>query len=189
MSNGDVCKCLSSSSAMQNEHSVVAIFNLHTEAEDAIKSLQKAGYDMKKLSIIGRDFHAEEHVIGYYNTGDRIGYWGKLGAFWGGFWGLLCGSAFLVVPGIGPVVVGGPVVGLIIGVLEGAAVFGGLSAVGGALYSIGIPKDSIIKYENSLKSNQFLVIVHGTTGEIGQARDILQSSKSLETNVHRATHQ
>ncbi len=174
---------------VQNGHSVVAIFNAHTEAEEAVKNLQKAGFDMTKLSIIGKDCHAEEHVVGYYNTGDRMGYWGKLGAFWGGFWGLLFGSAFFVVPGIGPIVVGGPVVGWIISALEGAALVGGISVVGAALYSIGIPKDSILKYENSLKLNKFLVIVHGTTGEISQARDILHGDKSIETNVHRARHQ
>lgn len=175
--------------ATPNAHSVIAVFNAHTEAEDAVKSLQKAGFDMTKLSIIGKDYHAEEHVVGYYNTGDRVGYWGKMGAFWGGFWGLLFGSAFLVVPGIGPIVVGGPLVGWIIGALEGAVVVGGISAVGAGLYSLGIPKDSILKYENSLKSNKFLVIVHGTTGEIGQARDILQGARSIETNVHRIGHQ
>lgn len=172
----------------RNEHSVVAIFSAHTEAEEAVKELQKAGVDMTKLSIIGKDYHAEEHVIGYYNTGDRMGYWGKLGALWGGLWGLLLGSAFLMVPGIGPIVIGGPIVGSIIGALEGAAVVGGISAVGAAFYSLGIPKDSIIQYENSLKSNKFLIIVHGTTGEISRARDILQSASSIETHVHRFAH-
>jgi hypothetical protein len=173
----------------RNEHSVIAVFNAHTEAEEAVKELQKAGFDMTKLSIIGKDYHAEEHVIGYYNTGDRMGYWGKLGALWGGLWGLLFGSAFLMVPGIGPIVVGGPLVGWIIGALEGAAMAGGISAIGAALYGIGIPKDSILRYENSLKSNKFLIIVHGTTGEISRARDILQSTRSVETNVHRVLHQ
>ena len=169
-----------------NEQSVVALFSAHTEAETAIKKLQKAGCDMKKLSIIGKDYYAEEHVVGYYNTGNRMGYWGKLGVFWGGFLGLLFGSAFLVVPGIGPIVVGGPIVGWIIGALEGAVVVGGISAIGAALFSIGIPKDSILKYENSLKANKFLVIVSGGSGEITKARDILQSSNSIETNVHLA---
>ena len=164
---------------------MVAVFNAHTEAEEAVKGLQKAGFDMTKLSIIGKDYHAEEHVVGYYNTGDRMGYWGKLGAFWGGFWGLLFGSAFLVVPGIGPIVVGGPIVGLMIGALQGAVVVGGVSVLGAALYGIGIPKDSILKYEGSLKSSKFLVIVHGTTDQVDQARDILQGSQSVETNVHR----
>ena len=40
---------------------------------------------MNQLSIVGRDYHTEEHVVGYYNAGDRMKYWGKLGAFWGCF--------------------------------------------------------------------------------------------------------
>ena len=56
---------------------------------------------MKKLSIVGKDYHTEENVVGYYTTGDRMKYWGKLGAFWGGFWGMLFGSAFFWLPGIG----------------------------------------------------------------------------------------
>ena len=150
-----------------------------------MKELQKAGFDMKKLSIVARDYHAEEHVVGYYNTGDKVRYWGKLGAFWGGFWGLLVGSAFLFVPGLGPIVVGGPLVSWIVGALEGAAVLGGLSAVGAALYSLGIPKDSILIYESSLKANKFLVIAHGTTEEIDRVHDILQGTEWGKAEVHR----
>ena len=95
-------------STMTKNSSVVAIYKSHIEAEAAVKELQKSGFDMKKLSIVGRDYHTEEDVVGYYNAGDRMKYWGKLGAFWGGFWGLLFGSAFFFIPGIGPVVVGGP---------------------------------------------------------------------------------
>jgi hypothetical protein len=140
------------------------------------------------LSIVGKDYHADQHVVGCYNIGDWMGYRGKLAAFWGGFWGLLFGAAFFIVPGVGPLVIGGPVVGWIIGALEGAVVVGGISAIGAALYSIGIPKDSIIKYENSLKSNKFLVIVHGTTSEIIQARYFLGNG-SIEANMHHAGHQ
>jgi hypothetical protein len=165
--------------------SIVAIFNTHPEAEEGVKQLLKTGFDAKKLSIVGKDYHSEENIVGYYNTGDRVRYWGKLGAFWGGFWGLLFGSAFFFVPGIGPIVVGGPLVSWIIGALEGAAVFGGISAVGAALYSVGIPKDSIIKYETSLRSNKFLVVDQGTTVEITKARDILQAAGSIQTDVHR----
>ena len=168
----------------EKQNSVVSIFNTHTEAEDAVKELQKSGFDMKKLSIMGKDYHSEEHVVGYYNTGDRVKYWGKLGAFWGGFWGLLFGSAFFIIPGIGPIVVGGPLVTWIIGALEGAAVMGGLSAIGAALFSIGMPKDSILKYEMSLKSNKFLLVAHGTGEEVEHARKILETTKATETTVH-----
>src|SRR5271170_1820008 len=71
-------------------------------------------------------------------TPDRMKYWGKTGAFWGGFWGLLFGSAFFAIPGIGPVLVAGPLVAWIVGGLEGAALVGGLSAIGAGLVGIGI---------------------------------------------------
>jgi hypothetical protein len=169
---------------MSKQNSTVAIFKDHTGAEHAVKELQKAGFDIKKLSLVGKDFHSDQHVVGYYNTGDRMRYWGKLGAFWGGLWGLLFGSALFLVPGIGPIVVGGPIVSWIVGALEGAALVGGLSAVGAALYSIGIPKDSVLRYETSLKANKFLLVVHGTVDEVERASSILQSTGAIETTVH-----
>ena len=110
---------------MTNTNSVAAVFESHDQAEDAIRKLQKDGFDMKKLSVVGKDYHTEEHVVGYYTTCDRMSYWGKFGAFWGGFWGLLFGSAFFWVPGIGPLLVAGPLVMWIVGALEGAVVTGG----------------------------------------------------------------
>ena len=49
--------------------SIVAIYPSHMAAERAVKELQQSGFDMKKLSIVGRDFHTDEHVVGYYNSG------------------------------------------------------------------------------------------------------------------------
>ena len=121
--------------AEKDQNSVVAIYGQHPEAENAVKELKAGGFDIKKLSIIGRDYHSEDNVVGFYNTGDRMKYWGKQGAFWGGLWGMLFGAAFLFVPGIGPVVAAGSVVTWIISALEGAIVIGGLSALGAALYS------------------------------------------------------
>src|SRR5580698_7706498 len=151
-------------------NSVVAIYKSHTEAEAAIKELQKSGFDMKQLSIVGRDYHTDEHVVGYYNTGDRMKQWGKLGAFWGGIWGLLFGSAFFLIPGVGPLLIAGPLVGWIVGALEGAVVVGGLSALGAGLFSLGIPKDSVLQYETAVKAGKFVVFAHGSADEAAQAR-------------------
>ena len=164
----------------------VAICSTHTEADQAIKELQKSGYDMKKLSIVGKDYHTEEDVVGYYNTGDRMKKWGKMGAFWGAFWGILFGSAFFIIPGIGPIVMGGPLVAAIVAGLEGAITIGGLSALGAGLFSIGIPKDSIIKYETAIKSDKYLVIAHGTADEVAKAKEILAPLEKIEIAVHHA---
>ena len=169
---------------MTKTNSVVAIYDTHSQAEEAVKSLQKSGFDMKKLSIVGKDYHSEEDVTGYYNTGDRMKYWGKIGAFWGGFWGLLFGAAFFAIPGIGPVLVAGPLVTWIVGALEGAVVVGGLTAVGAGLYSIGIPRDSVVKYESALKADKFIVLAHGTAAEVANARDIIQTTHPTEMTLH-----
>ena len=115
----------------KDDSSVVGVFDAHEKAEDAIKALGRAGIPMRQLSIVGKDYHSEEQVVGYYNAGDRMAYWGKLGAFWGGLWGVLFGAAFFWVPGIGPLIVGGPLVSSIVAALEGAAMVGGLSAAQG----------------------------------------------------------
>jgi hypothetical protein len=169
---------------MLDTNSAVAIYQTHTQAEEAVKELQKSGVDMKKLSIVGKGYHTDEHVVGYYNTGDRMKYWGKMGAFWGGIWGWLFGAAFFMIPGLGPILVAGPLVGWIIAALEGAVVVGGLSAVGAGIYSIGIPKDSVLQYEEALKSDKFLLLAHGTASEVAKARDILQTTNPMEMASH-----
>ena len=169
---------------MSEQNSVVAIYGAHTGAEEAVKELQRAGIDMHSLSIIGRDYHTDENVVGYYNTGDRMKYWGKVGAFWGGFWGLLFGSAFFAIPGLGAVLVAGPLVAWIVGALEGAVVVGGLSAVGAGLFSLGIPKDSVVKYETALKTDKFLLVVHGSAVEVEKARQVLEGTHPENVTFH-----
>ena len=169
---------------MDTQNLTVAICKTHEEAEKIVKELQKAGFDMKKLSIVGKDYHTEEDVVGYYNTGDRMMKWGKLGAVWGGFWGVLFGSAVFLIPGIGTVGVGGPLVGSIIGGLEGAFAVGTLSALGAGLYGLGIPKGSVLKYETAIKSDHYLVIVHGTREETEKAKALLEPLDLGEINLH-----
>ncbi len=168
-----------------DNNAVVAIYQTHTGAEAAVKTLQQAGFDMKKLSIVGRDYHTDENVVGYYNAGDRMKAWGKTGAFWGGIWGLLFGSAFFLIPGLGPLVVAGPLVGWIVGGLEGAVVVGGLSALGAGLFSLGIPKDSILQYETALKSGKFVLVAHGTAVETASAREIIKRTNPEALKEHQ----
>jgi hypothetical protein len=159
-----------------DSNAVIAIYETHPQAESAVQALQKAGFEMTKLSVVGKDYHTEEQVVGYYNAGDRMKYWGGMGALWGGLWGLLFEAAFFWVPGVGPLLVAGPVSAAIVAALESAVVIGGLSALGAGLFSIGIPKDSIIRYETALKADKFLVIAHGSADEAAQAREILKKS-------------
>jgi uncharacterized membrane protein len=175
---------MADSSSLFDMNAVVASYNTHDEAQGAVQELHKSGFDMKKLSIVGRDYHSEEHVVGFYNAGERMKYWGKTGAFWGGLWGMLFGAAFFAIPGLGPILVAGPLVAWIVGALEGAVLVGGVSAVGAGLYSLGIPKDSIVKYDTALKANKFILIAHGTASEVAKAKDIIRTTNPLDINLH-----
>ena len=166
-------------------NAVVAVYKSHLEAEAAVKELQQSGFKMKQLSIVGRDYHTDEHVVGYYNTGDRMKYWGKMGAIWGGFWGLLFGSAVFVIPGVGTLLMAGPLVGWIVGALEGAVVVGGLSALGAGLYGFGIPKNSVLQYETAVTSGKYVLIAHGSDVETAHAREIISRTNPETSETHQ----
>ena len=194
---------------MMTQHNVVvAIYKSHTEAEVAVKELQQSGFDMKKLSIVGCDQHSDEHVMGYYNAGERMKCWGKMGIFWG----MLFGSAFILVPGAGLLLVAGPLAGWLVGALGGAVLVGGLSAIGAGLYSLGIPTDSILQYRKELKTgtsvmianksdsgpvsrlkqalatNKFVMIAHGNAWEATHAREIISYTNPEALDEYQPSH-
>ncbi len=169
---------------MSDKHEAVNIFPSHVEAEAAVLELQKAGFDMQKISIIGKDYQTAEHVRGFLTWKDtakagagEAGYWGT---FFGGLFGILTGVGLLFIPGVGPVIVAGHAAGVLAGWIEGmivggvgAAVAGGLV---GALVGLGIPKEQALKYETEIKAGKFMVIVSGTNEEMERAQQILQNA-------------
>src|SRR5258705_1829083 len=175
---------MQSAQVTSDTKAVIAIYNTHPEAEAAVNELQRASFDVKRLSVVGKDYHTDEQVVGYYNAGDRMKHWGKLGALWGGLWGLLFGAAFFWVPGIGPLLVAGPLTASIVAALESAVVVGGLSVLGAALFSSGLPKDSVVRYETAIEADKYLLVGHGTDAEISNAKEILRSTNPVELNDH-----
>ncbi len=169
---------------MTEPNTVIAVFKDHEEADAAVRKLAGGGIDMKHLSVVGKGYHTDEKVVGFYNMGDRVKFWGTRGAFWGGLWGWLFGGVFLMVPVIGHLVVIGYLAAMVVSALEGAVVVGGLSALGAALYSSGIPKNSIVAYESALKADGFLVMAHGTAEEMSRARTILSAFNPASLDLH-----
>lgn len=172
---------------MNEENVIVAVFDSHAEAEEAVREIGRSEFPVGQLTIIGKGYHSDEKVIGFYNVGDRIKLWGKNGAFWGALWGLFAGGIFMTVPLIGPVVVLGHLAAMLLGAVEGALVVGGVSALAGALGSIGIPKDSVIRYEEAVKADRFLVLAHGAPEAISRVQVLLKSAAPSELNVHNGT--
>ncbi len=171
---------------MAETNTVVAVFPDHQAAESAVKKLADASFDIKRLSLIGKGYHTDEKVEGFYNAVDRVKFWGNRGAFWGALWGWLMGALFITIPGAGGVVVLGYLAGIVLSTIEGGVVVWGLSALGAALYSIGIPKNSVISYETALKADQFLVMVHGSAEEAARAKAILETFKPSSVDMHES---
>ena len=169
---------------METTDTVIAVFADHNAAEAAVKKLAAAGFEMKKLSVVGKGYHTDEKIVGFYNMGERVKFWGTRGAFWGGLWGLFFGGLFLTVPVVGHVIVLGYLATVAISAVETAVMVGGLSALGAALYSIGIPKDSVIQYEAALKADSFLVMAHGSAEEMARAKAILGTVNPSRIDVH-----
>jgi hypothetical protein len=173
---------------MSEQDTVVAIYTTHDAAEVALRKVAESGLEMKHFSIIGRGYHTEEKALGFYSTGDRIRFWGSRGAYWGGLWGLLFGGMMLTIPVVGPVMVVGSlaasVFAAITGAAEGAVVVGGLGALGAALFSVGIPEHSVIRYEQALKGDHFLVIGRGPAAEMVRAVELLKETGPIQFDVH-----
>jgi hypothetical protein len=115
--------------------------------------------------------------------GDRVRFWGTRGAMWGGLWGLFAGGLFMSVPVVGPLVILGHIAAAVAIALENAALVGGLGALGAALASIGIPKNSVLAYEGAVKADGFLVMAHGTAEEVARAKAVLGTLKPARLDI------
>ncbi|MEZ2277493.1 MAG: general stress protein [Microcoleus sp.] len=166
---------------MSYKHTIVADFPSHAEAERVVLDLQKEGFDVQKLSIIGKDYHTTEQVRGFLTWKDTAkagaiggGYWGS---FVGGLFGILAGAGVLFIPGMTPLIIAGPIAGVLAGWLEGTLVGGaGAAAVGGlagALGGLGIPKHEVLKYETQIQAGKFIILVTGSDEDVSQAKRML----------------
>jgi len=156
-------------------NATVAVYDDMQHAEDAVRTLEHAGLDMAQLSIVARGMNEERHVIGFDTPNVREARWAR----WGALWGVLFG-AFIFIPGIGGVAVGGYLLYLLMTGAMGA----GAGALGAALSTVGIPADAVIRYETALRADKQVLIVHGAAATIEQAHELLSNSGAESVEVH-----
>ncbi|HEX3420485.1 MAG TPA: general stress protein [Candidatus Udaeobacter sp.] len=160
---------------------VIAVYETHEAAEDAVRKLQRGGIAMEKISIIGRDFHVREEIQGYYRPSDALKEGVSVGAWFGGLFGLLSGFGLFIFPVGGPLIVLGPLAGLIAGAITGA----GIGALVSALMAMGLSKEDALKYKSRVEAGEFLLTVMGTSEELERARTILESTEQVDLQTHR----
>src|ERR1035441_6970423 len=92
----------------EERNATVAVYRELGDAEDGVRALEHAGFDMSHLSIIAKGMNTERHVMGFDTRAHRESHWAR----WGGVWGVLFG-AFFFIPGVGHVAFGGYVLYLL----------------------------------------------------------------------------
>jgi hypothetical protein len=154
-------------------NSVVAVYPDHFAAERAVRQLHEAGLDLRELSIVGRNFQETEEPYGLVSRGDYVKTGMETGSLFGGLLGVCVGAAFLVLPGIGAVVVAGPIAAALLAGIEGALAGTALGSLAGALVGWDVPKDRALKYETQVKGGKFLVFVRSVPDVVANARSLL----------------
>jgi hypothetical protein len=169
---------------MDREQAAVGVFGHLDQAEEAVKKLGEGGFPIDHVSIIAKDLGSEKKVHGFVTSCDVAKATARTGAWVGGIFGLLVGAAFVWVPGVGPLIVAGSLTSALVGSLEGAVAGAALSGVLGWLSALGISKEHILKYEESVKAGKYLVIAHGPADEVARARTILAGTGPAELTTH-----
>jgi hypothetical protein len=166
------------------ESSVVAVYTHIDEAEAAVQKLGAGGFPVDKVSILAKDLGTEKKIHGFVTSCDVAKGTAKAGAWVGGIFGLLAGAAFLWVPGVGPLIVAGSLTAALMGGAEGAVAGAALAGVVGWLSSLGISKQHIIKYEESVKAGKYVLIAHGAPADVAKAQTILLGTGPTEIEAH-----
>jgi len=153
-----------------------AVFGIYAsvaEAERAVNALVSEGFSNADISVLlpdnqsSRDFAHEKHTKAPEGTTTGVAAGGTIG----GALGLLAGIGALAIPGLGPFIAAGP----IMGALAGAGVGGAVGGLVGALVGMGIPEYEAKRYEGRVKNGGVLLSVHcDTSAQITRAKELLK---------------
>jgi hypothetical protein len=153
---------------------LVAVLRDHLEVEKALHGLGRSHLSLRQASVVGADYHTQENVYGYYATGRRFEAWGSFGAFWSGVWAVLMGEGVFFIPGIGPLLMGGAVVGWLVEALETGVMVHDLSPLGATLVTNGVRADDMQHFETALRHGEFLLIVSAPQSAMAEARAVVE---------------
>jgi hypothetical protein len=175
-----------------SKKSVLGTAKTRSQAETIVDHLHSVGFNYDDVSVIflnedtTRDFAISNQTKAPEGAATGAGIGGVLG----GTLGLLAGLGALVIPGLGPLVAAGPIMGALSGAAVGAAVGG----IAGGLIAMGIPEYEAQIYEGKVREGNILIAVHAETNEqIKSATDIFERdgadniSSVTETGVTRGS--
>jgi len=160
---------MSKTDSDSHHHLLVAVYDDHQAARRAVERLIDRDYPMDAISIMGRAESSGDDVLGIYyrDNGERMKDWATHGALWGGLWGALSAAAGLfVVPGLGSLLLIGPIVEMLVGGAAGAALTGGamagaaaISQAALALHRMGVPQSRLQAYHDALEQGRYVLLL------------------------------
>jgi hypothetical protein len=158
--------------------SKTAVFGIYRSvslAEKAVDTLLASGFTNDDVSVLLPDEQSSKNFAHEKNTkapeGATTGV--TTGGVIGGTLGLLAGIGALAIPGVGPFIAAGPIMGALAGIGVGGTV-GGLI---GALVGMGIPEYEAKRYEGHIKSGGVLLSAHCQySDDVSRAKRILEQT-------------
>ncbi|HZU29143.1 MAG TPA: general stress protein [Bryobacteraceae bacterium] len=161
--------------------SVFGIYRTRAEVENAVDALKEAGFRNTDISVLlpenqgTKDFAVDKDTKAPEGTTTGA----VTGGVIGGALGWLAGIGALAIPGLGPFIAAGPIMGLLGGLGAGGAI-GGIT---GALIGMGIPEYEAKRYEGRIKEGGILLSVHADKSEwVSRAKDILKSTGAQDVS-------
>jgi len=139
---------------------VLACFRSEDTVQRTLDRLAEEDFPLDQVSLLARAGGSGDDPLGVYysNTDERIKGWGKLGAIWGGLLGGMVGM--FVLPGIGPLMIAGPVIEMLLGAGLGGALGAGsaaLSELSVAIHRMGVPAEQLQEIEEQIKSGHYVL--------------------------------
>ncbi len=166
---------------MAKNTAVYGIYSDRNAAEAAVDQLTAAGFRQEDISVLmqnndgTKDFAHEKSTKAPEGTTTGALAGGALG----GTLGLLAGIGALAIPGVGPFIAAGPIMGTLAGIGSGGLVGG----IVGALVGMGIPEYEAKRYEGRIKEGGVLLSVHSDNSEwTSKAKDILKNTNAEDVS-------
>lgn len=167
---------------MTDKHICAAIYPTPEVAEKAFAKLQSANFGAEHLSFVGRDYWSD--MVGSRSTTERFKHRGARGAYWENLWSLLSGWGVFCLYENGPLLVAGPLARTIQAAQDAEGIDRPADGFESGLHNIGVPEDSIARYEKALLSDRILLFVLGSLTEIECAQGIIAGTGALNHSLH-----
>ena len=161
------------------EQSTVAVYDSLAQAGDAVGLLQREGYPRDQISMVTRSVQNERKLRQVIEHGDRTESGAAAGGILGGLVGALVGASLFLIPGLGPLIILGP--------LAAAATGSAVGSLIGAISGWGVPADHLGRYEQMLKDGKCLVIAHGDPEEVDRAYALLSGTGAEQLELRAET--